>query len=177
MPRLLHLIPSSKRLMRTGLALFFLAYSVTFGTNPALAEDSPTLHITKAYAYATAPAQKNGAVFMMLENPGIEHLSGRNLAVTGVQTDIADRAELHTMSMDNGVMMMRKVGQYDIPAGETLALEPMGRHIMLFGLKEPLKAGESFPLTLLIGDGFHHAYGGVPVDVQIVPPGGEPPEE
>ncbi|MEZ5918626.1 MAG: copper chaperone PCu(A)C [Alphaproteobacteria bacterium] len=177
MPRRVDQIPAPKRLIRTGLVLFFLAYGMASATTPALAEESPTLYVTKAYAYATAPAQKNGAVFMTIENPGIEHLSGRDLAVTGVQTDIADRAELHIMSMNNGVMMMREAGQYSVPAGETLALEPTGRHIMLFGLKEPLKAGESFPLTLLIGDGFHHAYSGIPVEVQIVPPGAEPPAE
>ena len=154
------------------LALIFMVASIS-----AFAQESPTLHVKKAYAFATAPTQKNGAVFMTIENPGIEHLSGRDLAVTGVQTDIADRAELHIMSMDNGVMMMREAGQYSVPAGETLTLEPMGRHIMLFGLKDPLKAGESFPLTLLIGDGFSHSYGQIPVENQIVPPGGEPPAE
>jgi hypothetical protein len=151
------------------LALIFIG-----GSTAAFAQEAPTLHVTKAYAYATAPAQKNGAVFMTVENPDIKMMSGGEIAITGVKTDIADRAELHTMTMDGGMMMMRKVGQYDIPAGKALALEPTGHHIMLFGLKEPLKAGESFPLSLLFNDGFEHA---LTVEVQIVPPGGEPPAE
>jgi hypothetical protein len=52
------------------------------------------------------------------------------------------------MSMSGMVMKMRPVTGVDIPAGQPVSLAPGGLHIMLMGLKKPLKAGEKFPLTL-----------------------------
>ena len=135
------------------------------------AEPEKFLKIENAYAYATTSVQKNGAVFATIENLGIEHLSGKDLAIMSTQSPVAERAELHTHLMDDGIMMMRKVDRYDIADGERLVLEPTGNHIMLFGLKEPLKAGTSFPVTVFIGDGYSHGYGGVTFDVKVVNPG------
>ena len=43
---------------------------------------------------------------------------------------------------------MRPVSTIDVkPKGQTM-LKPGGLHVMLIGLKQPLKQGESFPLTL-----------------------------
>ena len=36
----------------------------------------------------------------------------------------------------------------DIPPGGEAKLAPRGTHVMLMGLKAPLVAGKSFPLTL-----------------------------
>jgi copper(I)-binding protein len=43
---------------------------------------------------------------------------------------------------------MRPLAGIDLPAGQKIALKPGATHIMLVGLKEPLRAGQSFPLTL-----------------------------
>jgi copper(I)-binding protein len=63
-------------------------------------------------------------------------------------TPVAEHAELHQMKMDNGVMEMRPVPDLPIAPGQTLVLEPNGYHVMLEGLKAPLKEGETVPLTL-----------------------------
>jgi len=47
-------------------------------------------------------------------------------------------------------MKMRKLDFLDLPAGETVALEPRGNHIMLFDIRKPLQAGERIKLTLVI---------------------------
>jgi len=52
-------------------------------------------------------------------------------------------------------------------AGGSAEFKPGGMHIMLVGLKQPLKAGDSFPLTLA----FQKA-GAVETTVMIVKPGG-----
>jgi hypothetical protein len=41
----------------------------------------------------------------------------------------------------------------DIPAGGTVDFSPTGRHLMLVGLKAPLKEGESFLVTLKFDKG------------------------
>ena len=70
--------------------------------------------------------------------------------------------ELHQMQMQGDVMRMRQVDAIDIPANKSVALEPGGLHIMLVGLKAPLKEGDRFPMTLT----FEKA-GEVKVDVVV----------
>ncbi|MEI8393899.1 MAG: copper chaperone PCu(A)C [Rhodospirillaceae bacterium] len=110
---------------------------------------------------ATA-ASPNGAVFLIVHNEGKE---GDRLV--SASTPVAEKAELHTHLMDDsGVMKMRRVDAIDIEAGATVRLAPGGLHVMLFGIKEPLKADTTVPLTLT----FQKA-GAVTVDVLVRAPG------
>jgi copper(I)-binding protein len=59
-------------------------------------------------------------------------------------------AEMHEMAMDGNVMRMRQVSAITLPAGKPVELKPGGLHLMLMGLKAPLKAGESVSFTLVI---------------------------
>lgn len=101
------------------------------------------LEVAGAYSFATAPAQKNGAAFMALQNIGKV-----DAVLTGASSSVAEKVELHTMSMENGVMQMRPVDQFVIPAGGTLIMAPHSHHIMLIGLKSPLKVGDDFSIQL-----------------------------
>lgn len=121
----------------------------------------PTINISGAYAYATTSVQKNGAVFLEVKNQTSE-----GMLVTQAATDVAERVELHTHDMDGDIMMMHEVEHYGVAPDETLVLEPMGHHIMLMGLKEPLKAGETFPLTLTI-----EPLGELAIEVTVKNPG------
>ena len=56
------------------------------------------------------------------------------------------------MKMDGNVMTMRAAGAIDLPAGRTVELRPGGLHLMLMDLKQPLAAGTSVPLTLILKD-------------------------
>jgi hypothetical protein len=57
--------------------------------------------------------------------------------------------QIHQMKMDNGIMKMRPVeGGLEIKPGQTVTLDPSGYHVMLMGLKQPLKQGEHFKATL-----------------------------
>ncbi|PZP55043.1 MAG: hypothetical protein DI596_11980, partial [Azospira oryzae] len=59
-----------------------------------------------------------------------------------------ERTEFHRMSLEDGVMKMRHLPAIEVPAHGTVELKPGGTHLMLMGLKQPLKEGERFPLTL-----------------------------
>lgn len=120
----------------------------------------------EAYAYATAGSQKNGAVFMQLENQ-----SDVDTKVLSAEAGVAEKVELHTHMMDGDKMMMRQVDGYDLPAGQHIVLHPAGHHIMLMGLREKLTAGDQFEMTL----SFDH-HDPIIVDVQVVSPGTTPPE-
>ena len=73
--------------------------------------------------------------------------------LVGVSTPVAATAELHETINDNGVMKMRPVAAIALDPGKSVTFTPGGYHVMLVGLKSPLKAGDSFPLTLT----FEHA--------------------
>ena len=65
----------------------------------------------------------------------------------------ADRAEVHEMATENGVMTMRPTGPVEIPPGGSVTFSPSGKHIMFTGLMRGLKKGEEVAGTLV----FAHA--------------------
>jgi copper(I)-binding protein len=116
-----------------------------------------------AWARPTVQGQMGGGGFLKITGgPAADRLLSGSAPVSQV-------VELHTMNMEGDVMRMRQVQAIDVPAGGTVELKPGGMHLMFIGLKQPLKAGDTFPLTLR----FEKA-GEVKVDVQITarPPAG-----
>jgi periplasmic copper chaperone A len=80
----------------------------------------------------------NSAGYLVLRNTGTEAD-----ALMTVETEAADTAELHTVSMEGGIMRMRAVDSIPVPAGGAAVLEPGGYHIMLIGLRGALAEGDS----------------------------------
>ncbi|MEY3974434.1 MAG: hypothetical protein RIS59_795 [Pseudomonadota bacterium] len=107
-----------------------------------LAAHAGPIEIRDAYAHATSTAQAVGAGFLTIAN------SGAADRLVSVSCTCSQSAELHSMTMDGGVMKMRKLEGIDVPAKGSLVLEPGGMHLMLIGLKAPLAEGQSVPLEL-----------------------------
>lgn len=124
----------------------------------------PLFEIETPYAFATSEVQKNGAVFFTLHNHTPEPIT-----ITAAQSDVAEKLELHTHSMDRDSMMMREVEAFVAPANESHALEPMGDHIMLMGLKRQLHVGDRFEVILKTA-----AHDDVRVSVDVIAPGTKP---
>lgn len=101
--------------------------------------------VENAWLRATAPGQQVGGAFMTLT-------ADADLALTEAASPVAGKVELHSMAMEKGIMLMRRLDRIDLPKAKAVVLEPGGLHIMLFGLKAPLKAGEQVPLTLTVRD-------------------------
>lgn len=70
-------------------------------------------------------------------------------ALVGAQVPGA-RVEMHTMTMDGGVMRMSPIERLALKPGETVAFKSGGYHLMLFGLKD---AGKTVPITLVFASG------------------------
>ncbi len=102
-----------------------------------------TLDIKQPFARATPPGAKSTAVFMTIENKGKE--ADRLISASSPMAGIV---EIHEMKMDGGMMQMREVKGLEVKPGETVELKPGGYHVMLMDLKQPLKEGESIPVTL-----------------------------
>jgi copper(I)-binding protein len=83
-----------------------------------------------------------GAVFLSIDNKG-----GADKLVAASST-LSQRVELHTHTMDNGVMRMRPVEAIEIPANSLTELKSGGHHIMMFDVKTMPEKGSPVPLTL-----------------------------
>ena len=108
----------------------------------AFAESQITIHHQYAVSAAGSPS---GAAFMVIHNEG--DTADR---LIDVRSDVAERTELHTHLMENGIAKMRRVeGGFEIPAGSAHELARGGDHVMLMQLMNPLNEGDTFPLTLV----------------------------
>jgi periplasmic copper chaperone A len=113
---------------------------VLLAAGAALAQTGQ-LRIENAWARATPGGSQTGAAYMTIQSPNADRL-------VAASSPVARKAQLHMMEMSGMVMKMRALAGVDIPAGQPVSLTPGGMHMMLLGLKQPLKAGQSFPLTL-----------------------------
>jgi periplasmic copper chaperone A len=101
--------------------------------------------ISDNWIRATAPGQAVGAAYMTLTSP-------QDSKLVYVETAAAGSVEIHNMTMENGVMKMRMLDELTLKANQAEKLAPGGFHLMLFDLKQQLKAGESATIKLCFKD-------------------------
>ena len=126
--------------------LFLAACLLIASAGVAIAHgyDVGSLSIGHPWTRPTPAGAPNGGGYMTITNKG-----STDDRLVGGRTPAATRVEIHEMSMDGGVMRMRKLaGGLALPAGETVTLAPGGYHVMFIGLKAPFRAGDSVPVTL-----------------------------
>jgi periplasmic copper chaperone A len=99
--------------------------------------------VSDAWSRATAPGQEVGMVALVIT-------SQKDARIVAVSSPASATAEIHTMTMDNGVMKMRQLEYLALSAKKPATLGPGGNHLMLIGLKQALKAGETVALTLTV---------------------------
>lgn len=116
-------------------------FAAMLALSGAASAQTGSVEVKGAWARATPGKAETGAAYLTIASATADRL-------TGVSTAVAGKAELHEMTMQGDVMKMRSVAVIDLPAGQTIVLKPGALHIMLVGLRHPLQAGESFPLTL-----------------------------
>jgi copper(I)-binding protein len=109
------------------------------------AQSPPTdrLSIDDPWARALPPVADNGAAYLRIVNHAMH--ADTLLSAT---SPIAGRVEFHTHVRSGAMMMMKKLDTLPIGAHGTLTMAPGGTHVMLFGLKIPLTAGDVFGLSL-----------------------------
>ena len=99
--------------------------------------------VTDPWVRSTVAPQKATGLYAQITSAQ----GGRLVSVT---SPMAGVVEIHEMKMDGDVMRMRAVPDLALPAGKAVALKPGGFHVMLMDLKQPLKAGDSVPVTLVV---------------------------
>ena len=112
--------------------------------SPASQGGENSVSVSEAYIVKPTPGRDVAGGGLTLT------VTGDAMALVGADTDIADTVELHTMSMEDGVMRMRKVEQLDVSEEAPLVLESGGAHLMLFGVSPDIEIGETVDLVLTL---------------------------
>ena len=109
----------------------------------ALAAESVTT--ANAWVRATVPGQSVAGAYLDIT-------ASAPAALIAAESPVAGKTELHSMSMDGGVMKMRPVEKIELPAKQTVSLKPGAYHVMLIDIRRELKAGERVALKLVVQD-------------------------
>ncbi len=118
--------------------------AVLFAALAACSAQDPEISASDGWARETGQSD-TAAAYVIIANDGAAD------QLVGVRSSIGE-AMLHETSMDAGVMRMRPIDSAQglvVPSNGKLALVPGGAHVMVTGLKQPLKAGDRFNITLL----------------------------
>ncbi len=127
--------------------------------------DVGSIHISQPWSQPTPKGATAGVGYVTLTNKGTVPDK-----VSCVSDDASAQCQIHSMTMDGGVMKMRPVeGGLEIKPGESVTLKPGGNHIMFVSLKHPLEQGETVKVTLK----FEHA-GTIDVDYPVLAMGARP---
>lgn len=102
----------------------------------------PDIQLGNAWARPTR-GDSPGAVYVAINNKG-----AADDRLTGAFTDRSAMAMVHQTELVDGVATMRMAGEINIPSESRIEMVPGGTHIMLQGLRAPLKTGDSFDLVL-----------------------------
>jgi len=143
----------ARRLTRLGGLLIAALVVASVAAGCSSGGGTADVKVTDAWARASSAVASAGAAYMKIENTG----SAAD-ALIGASSPAATTVEVHeTVAMgspapgasgDSGMMGMQPVKRLEIPAGGTVELKPGSYHIMLIGLKQDLKVGDSIEITL-----------------------------
>lgn len=134
------------QIRRVGLierVVYLLVLGTVFSSTSVLAGKTVTVTASNAWARATAPGQQVAGAYLEIS-------SSENAALVSAKSPAAKNVEIHVMRMEAGMMSMRQIDRLELPAGKVVTLAPGGYHLMLTGLKQPLKQGDIVPLRLTI---------------------------
>lgn len=122
-----------------GSAILIAAFLAACSQAP---ESGPSIQATEAFIVAPPAGRDVTGGGLVLT------ASGEAYTVVAARTSVAKTVELHTMTSEDGMMMMRQVEELSVPDGATLTLGPGGDHLMFFGVSEPLEQGGTITLQL-----------------------------
>lgn len=134
--------------MRSYIGAAILGLSIALGAATAHEVKEGAIKIDHPRAAPTPAGAKTGAAYMVIVNNGKEPLE-----IKALSSAVADKVEVHTVTMDGDIMRMRPVAlPITIAPGESLKLVK-DRHLMLIGLKKPLVEEDMIPFKVEFANG------------------------
>lgn len=132
--------------MTSSIAIKLIAtFALVAGVSASFSQNPAPVAVADPWVRATVPGQSGTGAFMTLT-------ARVPLRLVGIDTPVAEVAEVHEMKLEGQVMKMRAVPALPLPAGEPVQLRPGGFHVMLMDLKRPLAGGGQVPLVLRFED-------------------------
>jgi len=129
-------------------------------TAPTSASSPAASQVTVSDAWVKTTQSGMTAAFGTLTN-----LTHHKVSVTGASAPASGMVELHEVVTVNGVPQMRlKQSGFVIAAHGTHTLAPGGDHIMLMNITQPITAGDTVTITLLLSDGTSASFDAVAKD-------------
>ena len=131
-------------LSRAIILTILTALALTPGVGIIHAQSTSPISIEKPFSRATPAGAKVGAGYMTITNK-----SATADRLLSASSPVAGKVEIHEMSMQDNVMKMRELPNgLSIESGKSVSFAPGGYHLMLLGLKAPLKTGDKVSVTL-----------------------------
>ncbi|TWX73018.1 copper chaperone PCu(A)C [Colwellia sp. C1TZA3] len=115
--------------------------------NVSLASENSKLLVENGYARESIPGTSISSAYMTIKN-----LSAKNIRLIAAASAVSERIEIHQHTMSDGLMRMRQRDYVEISAQNSTVFQPSGFHLMIFDLKQPLKAKENIIITLYFDD-------------------------
>ena len=131
-----------------------MATALLFSCSLHAADGATTMFISDAWMRASLGEVRATAAYLKIENRG-----AKPDRLMSISTPVAATAQVHDSAMRDGMMRMTPAEPLIIKPGQSVQLSPGGLHVMVMGLKAPLRAGQSAPMIL------HFEQAG-PVEVQ-----------
>lgn len=125
-------------------AVFILVGSLGSAVSAMAAE----VVIKDAWLRESIPGTENGAGYLTLTNTGTE-----SVTLVGASTEAARATEVHQHILRDGMMRMKRVPELTIEPNQSVVFQPGGYHLMLFGVKNAFRVGDSIEFTLQFSDG------------------------
>jgi len=101
--------------------------------------------VAQPWVRTTVAPQKSTAAYLTIT-------SAQGGKLVSASSPIAANVDVHEMKMQGDVMRMRAVDALPLPAGQAVEFKPNGYHLMMTGLKAPVKAGDVVPIKLVVED-------------------------
>lgn len=120
-----------------------LVFAIVSLTAAGASADSSGIAVEHAWARASPKGAVTGGAYVTIVNNG-----SSDDRLLSVSSPAAERIQFHSETNDNGVAKMVQLLTIDVPAGGSFAFKPGGTHMMMTGLKQPLREGESVQLFL-----------------------------
>ena len=127
--------------------IVLIAVVLIFGNSQVLRAESyflDKLEISNIWARATPGRARTAAVYITK----IHNAGEVSDSLINIGSHLASRNSIHKTIVNAGIAKMRQVNALEIPAGHSVSLKPGGLHIMMVGIKNSLKEGDTFPLIL-----------------------------
>jgi periplasmic copper chaperone A len=119
----------------------FLLFAAAFASVTAHAQ----VTVDKPWVRTTVAQQTTTAAYLTIT-------SARGGKLVSASSPAAAVVDVHEMKMAGDMMKMRTVDALALPAGKPIEFKPNGYHLMMTGLKAPVKAGDVVPITLVVED-------------------------